>query len=122
MLFANKKKNPQWEGNWLWEEQQMIVRSYEEHVRNKASKSHAVKDQWAGAGRTTRAGQDTKRLAVPRAQRKTLAARSFSVTGPVTWNRLPGDLRAVDSLETFKKRPKAHLFSKFWHKAYLLTF
>ena len=62
--------------------------------------------------RTTRAGQDTNRLAVPRMQRKTLAARSFTVMGPIAWNRLPGDL-TVDSLNSCKKRLKTYLISKF---------
>ena len=57
--------------------------------------------------------KDTNKLAVPRTQRKTLAARSFSVMGPMAWNRLPGDLRSVDSLETFKKTLKTYRFSKF---------
>jgi len=36
--------------------------------------------------------------------------RSFSVTGPRAWNNLPIDIRSCDSVESFKRKLKRHLF------------
>ncbi len=37
---------------------------------------------------------------------------SFTVAGPILWNRLPVDIQAAPSLDSFKKRLKTHLFKK----------
>jgi len=50
-------------------------------------------------------------LQVPRT--KTLFGdRAFAVSGPLAWNSLPADLRAVNSANAFKSRLKTYLFSQ----------
>ena len=51
-------------------------------------------------------------LHVPSTNRKTLASRSFSVTGPFLWNELPDDARTCDSLSQFKRKLKTILFAQ----------
>jgi len=51
---------------------------------------------------------------VPFNKRKTFSDRSFSTAGPRLWNSLPQDLRQSDSLESFKKNLKTHLFRDFY--------
>jgi hypothetical protein len=36
--------------------------------------------------------------------------RAFSVAGPRAWNKLPMDIRSCDSVHSFKRRLKQHLF------------
>jgi len=36
--------------------------------------------------------------------------RAFSVAGPRAWNKLPMDIRLCDSVDSFKRRLKQHLF------------
>ena len=36
--------------------------------------------------------------------------RSFAVAGPTVWNALPNNVKNAESLDTFKKRLKTHLF------------
>ena len=38
--------------------------------------------------------------------------RAFSAAGPRSWNSLPSKVRSAASIETFKSRLKAHLFTK----------
>ena len=40
--------------------------------------------------------------------------RSFATAAPTLWNKLPHELRIIDSLTTFRKHLKTHLF----HLAY----
>jgi len=35
---------------------------------------------------------------------------AFSVSAPSTWNYLPAHIRSIDTLSTFKRHPKFHLF------------
>ena len=49
-------------------------------------------------------------LSVPPARLSTMGGRAFSRSAPQLWNNLPPDLRNCDSLTTFKKRLKTHLF------------
>ena len=51
-------------------------------------------------------------LSVPRTTRSTFAARSFSVTGPKYWNKLPVDIKKSDSVMSFRKKLKTHLFNE----------
>ena len=44
-------------------------------------------------------------LTVPYVSKNSHAKRAFSVVGPRTWNKLPGNIRNIDSLEVFKKKP-----------------
>jgi len=37
--------------------------------------------------------------------------RAFSVVGPVVWNSLPAAVREADSLHTFRRKLKMHLFT-----------
>ena len=48
-------------------------------------------------------------LAVPRA-RTELARRAFSVAAPSVWNYLPADIRLYESVPSFKRHLKTHLF------------
>ena len=57
--------------------------------------------------------EDPGRLNVPiRANRPGYLDRSFAVAGPLLWNRLPPSLRAVESIDIFKRQLKAHLCVK----------
>ena len=38
------------------------------------------------------------------------SSRAFSVSAPSTWNSLPTDIRSIDTLSTFKRHLKFHLF------------
>ena len=42
--------------------------------------------------------------------KKTLGDRSFMVSAPKLWNRLPSSIRAVNDLNCFKTLLKAHIF------------
>ena len=52
-------------------------------------------------------------LVVPRYKLKTFAARSFSVTGPEEWNKLPQDIRLNCNLNTFKRDLKPCYLKNF---------
>jgi len=47
---------------------------------------------------------------VPRTRTK-FGDRAFSVAGPVVWNSLPAAVREVDSLHSFRRKLKTHLFT-----------
>lgn len=47
---------------------------------------------------------------VPRINRLGVGGRFFSYLGPLTWNKLPKDLRMVSNLAAFKKKLKTWLF------------
>ena len=40
--------------------------------------------------------------------------RAFMVSSPALWNKLPADIRMKQTLETFKKHLKTHLFNKYY--------
>ena len=40
----------------------------------------------------------------------TLGDRSFQVAVPILWNALPGDIRGITNLDSFKRSLKTHLF------------
>ena len=52
-------------------------------------------------------------LTVPSFNLQTFGKKSFSVAAPELWNSLPLSLRKTDSLATFKKHLKTHLFKKY---------
>ena len=52
-------------------------------------------------------------LVIPKTNSKTFGDRSFAVSGPVLWNKLPTDLRVCKSLEQFKSKLKTWMFSKY---------
>ena len=49
-------------------------------------------------------------LVVPRSRLKTKGDCAFEVVAPKLWNSLPLNLRSVDTVDTFKKQLKTHLF------------
>ena len=57
--------------------------------------------------------QNAQLLSLPRFSLKSCGYRSFTVSGPTIWNSLPISLRKIQSLCTFKKHLKTHLFTKF---------
>jgi len=60
--------------------------------------------------RSLRSAADTLCFRTPRFKQTTVGCRSFSVSGPSTWNDLPLSLRQKPSLDTFKSSLKTHLF------------
>ena len=40
----------------------------------------------------------------------TLGDRSFLVAAPILWNAVPGDIRGITNLDSFKRSLKTHLF------------
>ena len=66
--------------------------------------------QHPGARQGLRSQSMVKRLVVPRVQRSTFAARSFSHVGPLWWNQLPNDIKSIESQGQFKKHLKSLLF------------
>ena len=57
---------------------------------------------------------ETVTLIVPYVKNKTFAACSFSVQGPIWWNRLPASLRNQETLVNFKTSLKTHLFHVYY--------
>ena len=55
---------------------------------------------------------DNLQISTPRTKSKTFADHSFSVAAPTLWNSLPYHIRSVNSVLTFKKLLKTHLFSE----------
>ena len=52
------------------------------------------------------------KLPVARPRTSIVAKSSFSVRGPTIWNELPLDVKNCDTLDTFKRKLKTHLFTK----------
>ena len=57
--------------------------------------------------------QNALLLSIPRFTLKSCGYKSFTVSGPTIWNSLPISLRKIESLSSFKKHLKTHLFTKF---------
>ena len=53
------------------------------------------------------------RLNVPGVERKTFAARSYSVVAPLWWNELPNKIKQADNIDIFKTKLKTHFFDLF---------
>ena len=51
-----------------------------------------------------------KLLNVPKWNNKTCAKRSFSIGGPIEWNKLPQHIRQINDIKIFKKELKTYLF------------
>ena len=49
-------------------------------------------------------------LPEPKFNFKTYGSRAFSVCAPGLWNSLPLEIRMCDSIDTFKRKLKTHLF------------
>ena len=52
------------------------------------------------------------KLPVARARTSIVARSSFSMRGPKIRNDLPLDVKNCDTLDTFKRKLKTHLFTK----------
>ena len=60
-----------------------------------------------------RLSSDVYRLNEPRAVgERHLFSRTFSYSAPRLYNKLPLALKSIDSVETFKKNLKTHIFLK----------
>ena len=55
-----------------------------------------------------------KLLKVPSTSSQLVQSRAFSVVGPSLWNKLPMDLRTVQSTELFKARLKTFIFKQVY--------
>ena len=51
-------------------------------------------------------------LKIPRSRTKSYGDRSFRVSGPRIWNKLPQDLRKATEIDGFKTSLKCHLFKQ----------
>ena len=51
---------------------------------------------------------------IPYNKKKTFSDKSFSTIGPKLWNELPLNLRQSESVYTFKKHLKTHLFRDYY--------
>jgi len=65
-----------------------------------------------GLGRRSLRSVGTNRLTVPSTRLSTVGSRAFPVVGPQTWKNLPEDVTSADSLSTFRRLLKTHLFRK----------
>nr|XP_054596020.1 uncharacterized protein LOC129163078 [Nothobranchius furzeri] len=63
---------------------------------------------------------DQSLLVVQRTRLKTKGDRSFAAVAPRLWNSLPLSLRSVDSVDSFKKQLKTHLFKLAFVCLYVL--
>ena len=61
---------------------------------------------WQGLCSTS----DTDLLVILMTKRRTFASRSFSVAAPTLWNALPREIQKSETLLSFKKMIKTHLF------------
>ena len=51
---------------------------------------------------------------VPFTKSAVISNRAFGVAGPVLWNALPRDIRAITTLTVFKSQLKTHLFTEYY--------
>ena len=61
--------------------------------------------------RTLRSSSDAFILRTPRSNLSSVGTRSFSVAGPLHWNKLPPHLKHNSSIPSFELGLKTHLFS-----------
>ena len=60
--------------------------------------------------RTLRSASDPLTLQTPRTKLRTFGPRAFSVSGPLSWNKLPLSVRQQPTFSSFKTSLKTHLF------------
>uniref|UniRef100_A0A669ESL6 Reverse transcriptase domain-containing protein n=1 Tax=Oreochromis niloticus TaxID=8128 RepID=A0A669ESL6_ORENI len=53
---------------------------------------------------------DSGLLSIPRTRLKTKGDHAFQTLAPIMWNGLPSPLRTIDTVASFKKQLKTHLF------------
>jgi hypothetical protein len=59
--------------------------------------------------RSLRSGQQSQ-LDQPKSTMKKYGDRAFSVCGPKLWNNLPSEIKNAESVDSFKRLLKTHLF------------
>ena len=59
---------------------------------------------------STLRSSNTDLLTRPPGITSNFSSRAFSVSAPSTWNSLPAHIRSIDTLSTFKRHLKFHLF------------
>ena len=62
--------------------------------------------------RQLRSSSDHRLLCIPRVRTKTYGERTFSFRAATQWNSLPFDIRHAETLPSFKRALKTHLFKK----------
>lgn len=63
-------------------------------------------------GRQHLRSANTNRLVVPPVRLPTVGNRAFAAAGPCVWNSLPKIVTSAETLATFRKRLKTHLFAE----------
>ena len=61
--------------------------------------------------RSLRSALDPLILCTPRTKLNTFGPRAFSVSGPLSWNKLPLSVRQQSTFSSFKTSLKSHLFT-----------
>jgi hypothetical protein len=61
--------------------------------------------------------QDRSLLRIPKTRTVTFGDRSFAKTAPVLWNALPVGISSSNSISTFKRSLKTHLFKQAYFHA-----
>ena len=64
--------------------------------------------------RLLRSSSDYRVLCIPQTDKKTYGHRTFAYTAATQWNSLPSHLRHSDTVHTFKKALKTHLFKEYF--------
>ena len=57
---------------------------------------------------------DQMKLPFAKVRTSIVTRSSFSVRGPKVWNELPLDVKNCETLDTFKKKLKMYLFTKWY--------
>ncbi len=65
--------------------------------------------------RSTRAAHQINCVTIPPSKDTRYSDKSFTIVGPKLWNNLENDLRAITSIDTFKKKLKTFLFKKYYN-------
>ena len=60
-----------------------------------------------------RSGDNKATLIVLYVSNQTSAPRSFAVSGPKLWNKLPNNIRMCESTEYFKRKLKGYFFDQY---------
>ena len=70
--------------------------------------------EWYAPVRSLRSS-DSRLLVVPKSKLVSAGDRAFSVTAPKLWNSLPGEVRYLTNVDTFKNALKTHLFREAYY-------
>ena len=72
--------------------------------------------------RSLRSANDRTILVKPHKNYVAYGKRSYSYVAPTMWNRLPRYIRESDSIETFKRQLKHHLFTTTYSRQYMMFY